>query len=412
MEELNKLFEGLTTIESYFILFVSVVSFLLGFLVAYLLRSSRIRKLNKALKDKQKELEDASTTLATVREQMELKDADLKRANFEIEELRAKVARLEDEKTSLYNELMEANADQEKVKNSIKNYLATIDSLNQEIESLKANGTTVVATPAPTTDSTVDETKLAQIQVENDAQKNRLAAVEQRLAQLATENMTLRGMLEDLKTDQEKTVIVERSVEPEVEVIEEPELVTTPEKNVLKEKIILEDQTKDDLTLINGIGPFWEKKLNGIGVLTYEQISNWDEAEIERVTKEIGFIPGKIARDKWVDQAIELLKMKIVSPDKLKAKKDHPTNSNDLKIIEGIGPKIEQILKNADIQNWEDLADATPKYLENILAEAGDRFKMHDPGTWPTQARLAARGEWNLLREYQDDLKGGREVKD
>jgi hypothetical protein len=35
---------------------------------------------------------------------------------------------------------------------------------------------------------------------------------------------------------------------------------------------------------------------------------------------------------------------------------------------------------------------------------------MHDPGTWPAQARLAANGEWPLLKEYQDELKGGRPV--
>jgi hypothetical protein len=36
---------------------------------------------------------------------------------------------------------------------------------------------------------------------------------------------------------------------------------------------------------------------------------------------------------------------------------------------------------------------------------------MHDPGTWSAQARLAANGEWELLEEYQEELKGGREVK-
>ena len=410
MEELNQLFDGLNTTESYFLLFVSVISFLFGFLIAYLLRSGRIRKLNQELKAKQKELEDASATLATVSEQMELKDADFKRLNFELEEFRAKVARLEEEKAGLYNEVLEANAEQEKVKLSIQNYLSTIESLNEQIIGLKSKNSQLAE---GVIDDNTDALDFSKIQIDYDAQKNRLEAVEQRLAQLADENKSLKGMVEELKADRETVTIVEKVVEAPTltATLDEPELTITPSKKV-KDKIIPKDQVKDDLTLINGIGPFLEKKLNGIGVFTYEQISNWDDETIEQVTEEIAFFQGRIKRDKWVEQAIDLLKMKIVNPDKLKEKKDHPKNPEDLKIIEGIGPKIEKILKKAEIMNWEDLADTTPKYLENILAEAGDQYKLHDPGTWPTQARLAARGEWNLLKEYQDDLKGGREIKE
>lgn len=64
---------------------------------------------------------------------------------------------------------------------------------------------------------------------------------------------------------------------------------------------------KDELTKIDGIGPFIEKKLNEIGIVSFKQISEMDDDAIERITKAIEFFPGRIKRDDWVGQAKELL---------------------------------------------------------------------------------------------------------
>ena len=47
--------------------------------------------------------------------------------------------------------------------------------------------------------------------------------------------------------------------------------------------------------------------------------------------------------------------------------------------------------------------------LKQILDAAGDRFQMHEPKTWPEQAKLAADGRWEELDKLQDLLRGGRE---
>jgi len=65
---------------------------------------------------------------------------------------------------------------------------------------------------------------------------------------------------------------------------------------------------RDDLKLINGIGPFIEKKLNGIGIYTFKQISKFSSKDIEDVTNLIEFFPGRIERDKWTKQAQDLIK--------------------------------------------------------------------------------------------------------
>ncbi len=65
--------------------------------------------------------------------------------------------------------------------------------------------------------------------------------------------------------------------------------------------------TKDDLTKIEGIGPFIEKKLNEVGIISFRQLAAMDQSEIDRVTAAIQFFPGRIERDNWVGQASELV---------------------------------------------------------------------------------------------------------
>jgi len=81
---------------------------------------------------------------------------------------------------------------------------------------------------------------------------------------------------------------------------------------------------------------------------------------------------------------------------------------DDLKIVEGIGPKIESLLKAGGINNWSDLAGAQIDRLKSILSEAGDRYRIHDPSTWPTQAGMATDNKWEELEAFQNSLTAGR----
>jgi large subunit ribosomal protein L27 len=97
---------------------------------------------------------------------------------------------------------------------------------------------------------------------------------------------------------------------------------------------------------------------------------------------------------------------KITLPSGKKIKQD------DLKMVEGIGPKIEGLLNEGGITTWAELADAPTEKVQAILDAAGPRYRMHDPATWAKQARLAADAKWEELEALQDRLDGGREVKD
>ncbi len=82
---------------------------------------------------------------------------------------------------------------------------------------------------------------------------------------------------------------------------------------------------------------------------------------------------------------------------------------DDLKVIEGIGPKISSLLQAAGIMTFAQLAATDVSRLKEIIAEAG-LSALADPTTWPDQASLAAAGKWDELEALQDALKGGRRV--
>jgi len=90
-------------------------------------------------------------------------------------------------------------------------------------------------------------------------------------------------------------------------------------------------------------------------------------------------------------------------------KKEKAPKLDDLKIIEGVGPKIETLLKDGGINTWAELAAASVDRLKEILDPAGPRYQIHDPSTWPAQAKFAAEGKWEELKDYQEMLMGGRD---
>ncbi|MFM7851609.1 MAG: hypothetical protein ACKO96_06730 [Flammeovirgaceae bacterium] len=65
---------------------------------------------------------------------------------------------------------------------------------------------------------------------------------------------------------------------------------------------------KDDLKRIVGIGPKIEKKLNKLGVYTFEQIRDLTPEMMEHITAKLKSFPDRIARDNWVGQAKQLIR--------------------------------------------------------------------------------------------------------
>lgn len=120
---------------------------------------------------------------------------------------------------------------------------------------------------------------------------------------------------------------------------------------------------------------------------------------------------------------IELAKNKInkkdktvISAPKTKAKPKAKSKTTKTKKkadnftkIEGIGPKISSILKDEGIETFKLLSNSNPEKIRELLLEkGGKRYSIHNPETWPEQAKLAAEDKWDELKIWQDKLKGGR----
>ncbi len=113
---------------------------------------------------------------------------------------------------------------------------------------------------------------------------------------------------------------------------------------------------------------------------------------------------GKAAR---IKEKISARKKTVASMEQQPVESASP--ADDLTKIEGIGPKISELLQAEGISSFADLAGTSPDRIREILAAAGGQFAAHDPETWPAQAELARDGKWDELKKWQDELDGGRE---
>lgn len=77
---------------------------------------------------------------------------------------------------------------------------------------------------------------------------------------------------------------------------------------------------------------------------------------------------------------------------------------DDLTVVEGIGPKIAELCRGIGITTWRDLANTSVDELRSMLHDAGSRYQVHRPDTWPAQASLLARGAWGEFVAFTDDL--------
>lgn len=201
-----------------------------------------------------------------------------------------------------------------------------------------------------------------------------------------------------------------------------------------KKKSVYSVLKNDNLQIVEGIGPKMDEVLKKHGVKTWSDLASKTPQELrilldtENPTRYRIIDPttwpdqAKLAsEDKWpelisfqkrldtgranvgdgvTDAKVEKLLIKMGALKKWK--------QDDLKAVEGIGPKIAGLLNDAGITTWKILSETPVATLQGVLEKAGPRYKLADPGSWPKQAEFAAAGKWDDLQEYQDFLVGGK----
>ena len=81
---------------------------------------------------------------------------------------------------------------------------------------------------------------------------------------------------------------------------------------------------------------------------------------------------------------------------------------NDLTIVEGIGPKIKELFHKHEVKTWKTLSECSTDKCQQVLNSGGKRYKIHNPASWPTQAKMAYEGKWTELLKWQDEHDHGK----
>ncbi len=189
----------------------------------------------------------------------------------------------------------------------------------------------------------------------------------------------------------------------------------------------------DNLQVVEGIGPKMESVLKDNGVHSWSALAAKSPDDLKGILGKYGDKYRIIDPTTWASQAKlaasgdwdDLITMQKSLDG---GRSDRPGGStdskvekimiklgilkrwkeNDLKAVEGIGPKIAQLLNNDGITTWRALSQTSVERIQGILNAAGKRYQLADPTTWPKQAGMAADGKWDELQAYQDQLNGGK----
>lgn len=212
--------------------------------------------------------------------------------------------------------------------NSKKEILKELEIENKALKQMKANFL------LPSNDSQAMKHKIFALERENDNLEKQLKQIARdkeanididgttKIIELSTQIKQLKSYILELEEalltkDKSQDTLSLNTNKREDKIISIPadELQRIKAKNTVInfERIgVATIEDKDDLTVINGIGANVEKRLNLIGIFTLEQIANFNEEDIIKVNQAIEFFPGRIAKDKWVEQAKQELQFRSI----------------------------------------------------------------------------------------------------
>ena len=196
-------------------------------------------------------------------------------------------------------------------------------------------------------------------------------------------------------------------VAPVAEVKAEPVVVTPKVETTVTEKVTVTPASGGITVIPKGTTTVTSSKGGSVTVISK------GETETVRTSSEKVTVTSKGETEtvKPTSETVSVISKgeTVVSTPSTKVTSQGAEAADDLKKIEGIGPKIEELLNEAGINTFAQLSETSADKVKEILEAAGPRFTMHDPTTWAKQAALAAAGSWDELKAWQDVLDGGKE---
>lgn len=110
-----------------------------------------------------------------------------------------------------------------------------------------------------------------------------------------------------------------------------------------------------------------------------------------------------------VPPVIDVLEPEI-KPAVMEASDEPILPPDDLTVIEGIGPKYNEMLHNAGVRTFVQLGAAPRERLVEIFQAAGYTRIPGSVDTWAEQAAYVIRGDMDGLRAYQATLNAGHQT--
>ncbi len=246
----------------------------------------------------------------------------------------------------------------------------------------------------------VDRPTIVERLVDNPAHLSRIAILEAEAAKVAGLQTQIHSLTSAPPKIVEKIVTVEKIVDRPVE------------------KIVTVEKAFDNPVLLARIAEL-ETEAGTIAGLQ-SQIHTLSSAPpkvvertvtVERIVEKSIDNPAHLARIRELEGELvraRALAMPVFDGAQAKLALGVAVKLDDLKVVEGIGPKIEELLHNDGIVTWRQLSQTDPARIRVILDAAGPAYRIAEPATWPQQAGLAADGKWSELKVLMDNLDGGR----
>jgi predicted flap endonuclease-1-like 5' DNA nuclease len=180
--------------------------------------------------------------------------------------------------------------------------------------------------------------------------------------------------------------------------------ISDRKKNIYYDRIgIAKKEEADDLTIISGIGGWIKEKLNMLDIYTFRQISNFTKEDVQTVTEAIEYFPGRIERDEWILQAKELVRIAGNKSELLKRIRDrkgriyfdrlgvaHKYDANNLTLIDGLGLWVEERLNLLGIYTFSQISKLTHTDIETITEVLEIIPGRIEQDNWVSQARELA----------------------
>lgn len=312
------------------------------------------------------------------------KQASLMIPHSEIDELRRRMQLAEEERNKIHGEFLAQAA-------NISALNTRLNALQKEYNKLNEDATIT------------SESRLTELEAIRDT----LAFSKTKLNELAQENKALKLELERFR----QKVLIQNNKEntySEKPIVDKAEQVTplkvVPEEtisNIVKEASLKNEQL-EDVVFLNTIDERIELHSHR------KRSHSIDDADrmpsFHKLTPIISLNPS-VGNDSESEEH-SISESELGTPEPSSSSNSHSLEMlpDDLKVVEGIGPKIELLLKESGIKGLKDLSIVPVENLKEILAKGGARYRLNDPSSWPEQARLLINGEIDKLKTLTSDL--------